>query len=436
MPWSISQEEDCPEEKPYAVVKDDSGEVEGCHESKEAAQEQIQALYANEGDEAESHKMVAEFEMMAHLEGKPTDDGRTIDPDAIEFRNPPLPLMWTDTRGEGHFGSTLAGVIDHIERKDGQIYARGKFSANESGQRLLEFLREGMPLNPSIDLGAAEMEVEEGKDGNVSMRITKGKLVGVTLVPVPAQEGTWIRERSDENDKELVASVHELPDPIPSAWFENPALSRPTPLTVTDEGRVYGHAFLWNDCHTGFPNTCRKPPKSVTNYAYFQTGAVKTDKGPVPVGHITLKGGHADLHMSAAAARAHYDDTDSAVADVAFGEDKYGGWFSGCVRPGVSREQLHCLQASPVSGDWRPVKEGLELIGLLSVNTPGFPVKRALVASGEVQAMVVSSPALQRVGCDGCDQREDIEMEMKQLRQAYLELAVEQLDRKVGCCGK
>ena len=31
----------------------------------------------------------------------------------------------------------------------------------------------------------------------------------------------------------------------PAAWFADPSLSLPTPITVTDDGRIYGHAAQW-----------------------------------------------------------------------------------------------------------------------------------------------------------------------------------------------
>lgn len=49
MPWHIEeQHESCPASEPWAVVKDDDGEVEGCHPSKGEAEAQLAALYASE----------------------------------------------------------------------------------------------------------------------------------------------------------------------------------------------------------------------------------------------------------------------------------------------------------------------------------------------------------------------------------------------------
>lgn len=47
MPWHIAKS-GCPDEKPFAVVKDDTGAVVGCHTSEEGAKAQLAALYANE----------------------------------------------------------------------------------------------------------------------------------------------------------------------------------------------------------------------------------------------------------------------------------------------------------------------------------------------------------------------------------------------------
>jgi hypothetical protein len=179
----------------------------------------------------------------------------------------------------------------------------------------------------------------------------------------------------------------------PDDWFQNPKLSRPTPITITADGKIYGHIAPWEVSHIGLPPGT-KPPRSQSNYAFFRTGMLKTDAGnEVPVGQITLAGGHAPLNADAGAAVQHYDDTASAVADVACGEDEHGIWVSGGLRPGVSEEQIRSLRASAPSGDWRPINNGLELVAVCQVNTPGFPVARAMVASGELTALVAAGAA-------------------------------------------
>lgn len=49
MPWHVIKSSQCGSSKPWAVVKDSTGEVEGCHETEAQADKQMAALYAAEG---------------------------------------------------------------------------------------------------------------------------------------------------------------------------------------------------------------------------------------------------------------------------------------------------------------------------------------------------------------------------------------------------
>lgn len=176
----------------------------------------------------------------------------------------------------------------------------------------------------------------------------------------------------------------------PREWFEDPKLEAPTPLTIMSDGRVYGHLAAWDSVHIGMPGRVH-PPKSKSGYAYFHTGVVAcSDGSEVPVGQITLSGGHAPLSASARDAVRHYDDTASALVDVRAGEDAHGIWLAGALRPGATDSQIRALRASAPSGDWRPIDRALELVAACQVNVPGFPLARARVASGEVLALVAA----------------------------------------------
>jgi hypothetical protein len=179
---------------------------------------------------------------------------------------------------------------------------------------------------------------------------------------------------------------------FPAEWFEDPRLDGPTGVTVTDDGRVYGHIALWGTCHIASPQgrgVCTQPPRSATNYSYFRTGAVSTTRGEVAVGKITMDTLHAGPKLSSNDTVHHYEHTGSVGAYVAAGEDAHGIWVAGAANP---RADHTALKAAPVSGDWRAIGGNLELVGALSVNVPGFPVPRAqaLVASGAVQSLVAS----------------------------------------------
>lgn len=207
------------------------------------------------------------------------------------------------------------------------------------------------------------------------------------LYDVPDGEYAAVDE-STEIVRSLVAGA--APVKPPSAWLEDPKLERPTPLTIDKEGRVYGHIATWDQEHIGLSNGVR-PPRSRSGYAFFRTGTLETAEGKdFAVGQLTLAGGHAPLRADAAAAAKHYDDTASAVADVACGEDMHGIWVAGALRPDVTDSQIRTLRASAPSGDWRVINGNLELVAVCQVNVPGFPIPRGLVASGQITALVAA----------------------------------------------
>lgn len=192
---------------------------------------------------------------------------------------------------------------------------------------------------------------------------------------------------------QLAASAGGVPVAPPREWFQNPRFNGPTPLTVTDEGRLFAMLAPWGVCHVGIGDRCVTAPRSNTGYAYFTTGLVLCDDGSeVAVGHITLDTGHADPTLGYRPAAEHYDHTGTCVADVAVGEDEHGIWLAGAARPGLTDAQMRVLRSSPLSGDWRSVNGNLELVAALSVNTPGFPVPRgALAASGDRPLTLIAS---------------------------------------------
>jgi hypothetical protein len=349
-------------------------------------------------------------------------DGRKFEKGAIDMRELPLPLLWQIKTGEGHMGSVVVGRIDQMERVENGIgNAYGVFDTGEYGKEAERLVREGFIRGVSADMDKFEAQEEElkagddteGKVGNGKINITQARVMAVTIVPKPAfqecrivlveepetqeesviPDGVYVEEVDPVDAAALVACgfvAGAIPVVPPKDWFENPELKKATPLTVTDDGRVYGHIAAWHVDHIGM-SYGTKPPRSKSKYAYFHTGVVRTDDGTdVPVGQLTLAGGHASLEASAHEAARHYDDTASAVSDVHAGEDAYGIWVAGALRPGATPEQIRALRASAPSGDWRPIKGSLELVAVCQVNVPGFPIARARVASGQVMALVAA----------------------------------------------
>jgi hypothetical protein len=173
----------------------------------------------------------------------------------------------------------------------------------------------------------------------------------------------------------------------PAAWFSDPGLKAPTRLTITDEGRVFGHLAQWRVCHVGIGNSCVVAPKSYTKYGIFKVGAVRCDDGSeFSIGKIVMGSAHANDQWGVMPARDFYDNTSMTAALVNVGEDQHGIWISGALTASMTPEKVAELRASSLSGDWRMYAGKLELIAALAVNSPGFPIYRA--ANGQSFSMM------------------------------------------------
>lgn len=191
----------------------------------------------------------------------------------------------------------------------------------------------------------------------------------------------------DQTDALIASAAHALAAP-PDEWFEPFDLGGPTPLTVTADGRVFGHLATWDSCHRSgqYGNQCTRPP-SDPKAPFFQMGQVLTASGAtVDVGVVTVGGGHASPSKGLIAALEHYDDVSTAAATVVVHEDDYGIGLYGSVTPDADSSLVAALRRSPLSGDWRKEKGHWRLVAAHAVNTPGFPIPRGLVASVEGEA--------------------------------------------------
>jgi hypothetical protein len=265
-------------------------------------------------------------------------DGRQFEKESIDMRDLPLPLLWQIKTGDGHMGSVVVGRIDHMERVENGIgNAHGVFDTGEYGREAERLVRHGFIRGVSADMDKFEAEevtaeVEDGDGSKVEkqkLRIKQARVMAVTIVPKPAfqecsirviedydspvaeqeetliPDGVYVEEVDATEAAAIVASgliAGAIPVVPPTDWFEKPSLKKATPLTVTDDGRVFGHIAAWHVDHIGM-SFGTKPPRSRSNYAYFHTGVVRTETGKdVPVGQLTLAGGHAPLEADAEAA--------------------------------------------------------------------------------------------------------------------------------------
>jgi hypothetical protein len=239
---------------------------------------------------------------------------------------------------------------------------------------------------------------------------TQAEMMGATIVPFPAFAGATITDlQADDGLTPAVETVTAGAAPVspPRDWFELPGGHTDAyDVIIDDDGRIHGYpAATWSSCHLSFPDECVTPPRSESDYAFFKVGTVRCADGTrVATGPLTLRGGHADRTWSASRAMAFYDDTDSAFADVAIGEDEHGMWVAGALRPETSAADIRTAMASGFSGDWRAIGGTHELIALSAVNTPGFRRHASLYESdGLVASMIVDMPRQDALVIDEAD---------------------------------
>jgi hypothetical protein len=347
--------------------------------------------------------------------GVPTGDGRIIDPAGGSSRDLPLPLSWQELSDDGHGGSRVVGRIETLRIADGMVTATGSL-LRDIPYTVEEQLEAGV-VGPSVDLDDVEYVMDDAE----RILVTQWRVAGATLVSIPAFADVSLTldpadaaplevaepersmlddavERAADRMWPLQASAAEqLP---PADWFAAPDLDRVTPLTVSDTGRVFGHIAPWDQCHVGLPG-CVTPPSSPSGYSFFHVCSQRTQEGSVlPVGTLTVGGGHADARLGFRAAQQHYDDVAAGVARVVAGEDEFGIWVAGWMLPGADETAREQFMSLPVSGDWREIGGALEMIAVCSVNTPGFPVPRARVsfALGRQRTLVASSGVVPVLG--------------------------------------
>lgn len=263
--------------------------------------------------------------------------------------------------------------------------------------------------------GSHRLPIADVIDGNLQVvpRAVDAVVAALHHAPggidIPDSDIEWtaavarhIQSRYRDGDQEATTAA-AAPVAPPTSWFEDPQFQAPTPITVTADGRVMGHLAAWGVCHASFSNRCVMAPHSAVNYKYFLNGSVLTADGSTRrVGKITLGTGHADIRLGWIPAADHYDNTGTAVAVVAAGEDRHGIWVAGSMVPEASDETMAQLRRSPLSGDWRRVNGNLELVAALAVNTPGFPIVN-LNASGEEESLCAAGVVMEDGGVFASD---------------------------------
>jgi HK97 family phage prohead protease len=268
MPWSVQKDDRCPTSRPWGVSKDDDNELEGCHESEEAAKAQQRALYAREGTMSNGEMQKKTFDL---LEVKADEEQGTFTALASVFGNVDL---GGDKVVKGAFKNTLEKwrksgrsipvILSHqwdsltayvgkadpraVYEDDRGLMVQGQlFMDKEAGRDVYRLMKEGLLTGWSF--GYKVPAGGQKKNGKVN-EVTEVDLfeVGPTLVGmnpeaqlqsvkadgsadgiVATLTNLFESKMSDESKEKVIAAAHQLAESTSSEASEHGTNEEPQP---------------------------------------------------------------------------------------------------------------------------------------------------------------------------------------------------------------
>lgn len=276
MPWRVVENHgECDDDEPFAVVKEETGEVEGCHATRDEADDQLAALYASEDDGGEVRFQMGTAPWTGPLavEGIVTGDGREFASGALTWADLPIPLRWNkeDSHGgEPHTVAVNVGRIDKIWRDGGKIMGEGVLNlAEPDGERVYNMIKGKFIRGVSIDADSiSDADVElvwpEG-DGNEAddddplamlfggpppekMIFHAGRIRAATLVDIPAFAEAYVALTDDDGAIVAGGQPYQFGAVGPhdtatsdASWDAGANEKRlPSPLTMAQVRAAYG----------------------------------------------------------------------------------------------------------------------------------------------------------------------------------------------------
>lgn len=244
MPWHIESEHpSCPVGRPFGVVKDADGEVEGCHPTKAAAQKQLAALYAQEHEmdsapPSDNLSRAVDFALDEHADGNTLvgyaavfDTPYRIDswegmfdeiiaPGAFKRTiNARTPVLQFDHGSHPMLGSIPLGRIDTLREDRRGLYVEARLADNWLVEPVRDAIRDGAISGMSFRFNVVADEWDESDDIPVRT-IREVKLHELGPVVFPASPTTSVGVRSLLRDPEL---LHELARALLNGTSEEPA---------------------------------------------------------------------------------------------------------------------------------------------------------------------------------------------------------------------
>lgn len=287
MPWHKSNNrEDC---DGWAVIKDDTDEVVGCHDTEEEADAQLAALFAQEPDSLASLVDGPEWEGILAVEGIESGDGREFAANSLTWEHLPIVLQWEKegTHGGDHSVTVPIGSVETIERRGGEIWGTGRISTQSTdAQTALALMGEKVLKWVSVvvdSIKESDVELifpEDGEEGPFGPMLEKeifhkGRIRAVTITDISA----YIEAEIGLVDQlSMVASGPEDAD------YDNPICDNPdcSPVVL---GAIGPHdTGTSEDSWDGPANETRvRSPESLDYfrgiYAWFDSEAEADDDG-------------------------------------------------------------------------------------------------------------------------------------------------------------
>ena len=251
MPWHI--EDDNPGCSGYAVVKDDDGEIKGCHRTREAALRQLAALNIAESDTEMGHTFAMtdilrftsdQIQISAKAAGRreitaiavPWNTFATVsDGTEVSFLPGSLPVDGKPPRVfMYHDASKPVGIVAERVDTGTEMVASMKISKTALGDEALVLAADGVM---DVSVGVNPIEFEYDDEGR--MIVSRGEWIELSLVPVPAFAGSVITQVAAS------ATLPEDPDNQPTEpTEENEVDATPAKAEVVEAAAVIPTAPL------------------------------------------------------------------------------------------------------------------------------------------------------------------------------------------------
>lgn len=222
MPWHVAKSSSCPVSKPWAVIKNSDGSVQGCHSSQESANKQMAALYANDSDKARSITMTdAERRFTSvPVEIRAGSDKNTIGGYAAKFERMSqnlggfveriAPGFFNKSRGDGwpgvvarynHDDNMLLGTMRAGTLRLGldEVGLTYEVDLPEARGDVYELVKRGDVGQSSFAFIAFEDDWSTSDQGFPLRTLVSGRLMDVAPVNTPAYEDTSVGLRSLAN---------------------------------------------------------------------------------------------------------------------------------------------------------------------------------------------------------------------------------------------